>query len=139
MNDVMDFLVKLLPALAALATVIAGSAQSAGRLRSSLKVDAEILSLLPDGEAKTKLESYVAERVDHLKNTDSGTRNWPMFVVALVATLLLGYLAIWLSGQGQWWAYVLAVVTGALGLIFLYGVFETVQVKDRNDEKKKSK
>ncbi|MGP5391853.1 hypothetical protein [Glutamicibacter arilaitensis] len=136
MNDVMDSLIKIIPPLATLATVIVGWAQSQGKLRATLKDDAEILTLLPEGEARTKLASYIAERVEHLKKTDSGTRDIPIFVVAVVSTVLFGYLTIWLWGLEQWWTYALAVAAGSFFLIFLYGVFETAQKKDRTGEKK---
>lgn len=136
MNEVIELAIRLLPAVATIATVLAGLTQSAGKVRSTLKIDAETLSLLPEGEAKRKLEAYVAERVEHLKKIDSGTRDWAVFPLAVVGTVLLGYATIWLSGLGHWWAYGLAVAAGCLGLVFLYGVFETVQKKDRTGEKK---
>lgn len=127
----MESYLRLVPPVVTLLVIIVGWTQGPGKLRSTLKSDAEILSLLPSGKAKTKLEIYIGERIEQLRLSDTGTRDWPMFAFAIVATLGAGYLAIWLGSLGQWWTYGLAAVTGAFGLICLYGIFETAQKKDR--------
>ncbi|MGP5228541.1 hypothetical protein [Arthrobacter rhombi] len=131
MTDAMDSILRLVPPAVTLLAVVVGWTHAPGRLRSTLKSDAEILSLLPSGVAKTKLEVYISERIEQLILNDTGTRDWPMFAFAIVATLGAGYLAIWLGSLGQWWTYGLAAVAATFGLICLYGIFESAQKKDR--------
>lgn len=136
--DLSESLVRLLPGVATLLSVIGGLLLRtrdlrADTLRTNLEKDAKILAALPENNAQRKLEAYIAERIDELRVADSGTRNWPTFVMAVITAPALGYLAIWVWGLGYLWAYPVALITGFLSAATFYGVFESLQKKDRSD------
>lgn len=135
MTDLTDLLLRLVPAIAALISVLGGLALRTDPLRANLEKDAQILAVLPEGDAHRKLQKYIAERVDNLRAIDSGTRDWPSFAMALIFAPGTAYLAIWLWGLGHWWAYPLALVVGILSTAGFYGIFESLQKKDRNKAK----
>lgn len=82
------------------AAAIAGFVVEPGRLRNRLKHDVELLSQLPrNSKAHSDLVELVEAEIIRLHRTDiDGRREMPMFIVALVATPLTGWFAIWLWG-----------------------------------------
>lgn len=138
MTDLTEFLLRLVPAIAALVSVIGGLALRTDSLRSNLEKDAEILSKLPEGDARTTLQDYISERVDKLPAVDSGTREWPNFALAIISALLSAYFAIWLWGLGHWWTYLIALPVSIFSIVCFYGVFESLQKKDRTKPADKS-
>jgi hypothetical protein len=131
------------PVVSALLTGLVGligTARGTGRLRNQLKTDADILSALPPGPARERLEKHVEATVDRLiEDETSKTRDLPMFVTALLVAPSLAALPAWLIIQGSWWQYLLAVPCGLLGLIFVYGIFETGQKAERDERGMRTK
>lgn len=128
------------PAIGAAATAlvaIVGVLRGPGRLRSRLKADVEITAVMPDGNARNRLLSFLDDQVAQLiEDETEKRRDWPMLVVWIVATVGLAALTLWLLQRGTWWSLVLAAPAGFLWLIFLYGVLETGQ-KVKRDAKGK--
>lgn len=131
-----ELLSRLIAALATLGTATAGFFKGSGAERSAAKEEAELLALLPtDSDAYRMLAAHVTRRVERL--TQPGTRDWPMFVVALLVAPVLGWTTIWLVQRGTMWSWLLAPLAGLAFLIFLYGLFETAQKVSRDTKGKR--
>ncbi|MCW2792875.1 MAG: hypothetical protein JWO76_1973 [Nocardioides sp.] len=124
------------PLISAIATGlvgVVGLARGTGRVRTRLKSDVEILASLPPGPARDRWLAHVEATVDRLVEDETDkTRDWPMLIPAMLVAPGLAALTAWLILEGGWWQYLLAVPTGLLGLIFVYGIFETGQKAKRD-------
>lgn len=98
----------------------------------------ELLEKLPEGsEARTLMLDHVAAQTRRLTSQQTGSRDLPTFVVSLLAAPVLGLLAIYLWQRGHWWGVPLAVFVGLLGVIFMYGIFESGQRVPRDAKGKR--
>lgn len=124
------------PALSAAATgvvSVVGVVRGTGRMRSRLKADAEIAAALPPGPARDRLIAHVEAGVTRLIEDESEkSRDWPMFIVAVLVAPSLVALTAWLILRGEWWSYLAAVPVALLAVLFIYGVFETGQRAKRD-------
>lgn len=120
-------------------TAALGIARGAGGLRNRLKHDVELLEKLPDeSEAKEALLSSVARQIKRIERAEQdSSRDVPMLVLALVTAPLLGYLTLWLIQRGHWWTAILAVPTGVLGLVFVYGIFDSAENAPRGSTRRR--
>lgn len=125
------------PAIVALASLIR-MYRGTNRIHGALATEAEILSNLPkDSKLYNSMAQIVQRRIDELERAHNAKRDWPMLVVALIVAPGLTYLTIWLAQQGTWWGWLSAVPAGTLGLVFIYGIFETsAQVPRDNNGKR---
>ncbi len=109
-------------------------ARGGGRLRTHLKLDAEIASALPpDSDARKRLLDHIDRRVEQLIREETDlTRDWPMLIFSLIVTPGLAYACVWGIQHNSWWSWMLAIVAGLLVIIFVYGIFETGTKAERN-------
>jgi len=128
-----DNLIKVTTALITLATALAGLLKSDGGRRTSIREESEILKNLPEGSASHKMmQSLLEEEIAELADQREWRRDWPMAAVSLTLAPCLGYLTLWLARQKTWWGWVFATPAALLAIIFLYGLFECIQLAPRN-------
>jgi hypothetical protein len=100
--------------------------------RGEIKEDLEMLAALPESSAlKPKLEKLVETQLDRILNEIYYTRNLPMITVAILGSGVFIYLGIYLIQLNTWWWTILAVASILMASVFMYGIFESVQKKDR--------
>lgn len=128
--------IGLVPAVVALVGYMRGPSQ----LRATLRHDVEMLEKLPTGSAPHKLLLSSIER--QLKRIDlldtEASRDVQGAVISALMIIGLGYLALWLIGNGEWWGIGLATVTGILVGAGIGSMFDDLQRVPR-DEKGKRK
>jgi len=128
-----DNLIKVTTALITLATALAGLLKSDGGRRTSIREESEILKNLPEGSAGHKMmQSLLEEEIAELADQRKWRRDWPMAAVSLTLAPCLGYLTLWLARQKTWWGWIFATPAALLAIIFLYGLFECIQLAPRN-------
>jgi len=128
-----DNLIKVTTALITLATALAGLLKSDGGRRTSIREESEILKNLPEGSASHKMmQSLLEKEIAELADQREWRRDWPMAAVSLTLAPCLGYLTLWLARQKTWWGWVFATPAALLAIIFLYGLFECIQLAPRN-------
>lgn len=128
-----DNLIKVTTALITLATALAGLLKSDGGRRTSIREESEILKNLPEGSASHKMmQSLLEEEIAELADQREWRRDWPMAAVSLTLAPCLGYLTLWLARQKTWWGWVFATPAALLAIIFLYRLFECIQLAPRN-------
>ncbi len=127
--------VTVVPGLVA----IVGLARGPGALRSRLKHDIELLEKLPEGsEPHAVMLDHISAQVHRMTaREDTASRDWPMFVVSVIAAPGLGLMSVYLWQQHHWWGILLASLSGLLAVIFLYGLFETGQRVPRDSRGKR--
>ncbi|YCK80549.1 hypothetical protein M1D89_15800 [Arthrobacter sp. D3-18] len=127
-----DILSKVIAAIVPL--LVAALSLLGGRRsnRGEIKEDLEMLAALPEGSGlKPKLEKIVETQLDRIQNEIHYTRNLPMIVVAIAGSGIFIYLGIYLFQLNTWWWTIAAVLSVLMASIFMYGIFESVQKKDR--------
>ena len=128
-----DNLIKVTTALITLATALAGLLKSDGGRRTSIREESEILKNLLEGSASHKMmQSLLEKEIAELADQREWRRDWPMAAVSLTLAPCLGYLTLWLARQKTWWGWVFATPAALLAIIFLYGLFECIQLAPRN-------
>lgn len=128
-----DILIKATTALITLATALAGLLKSDGGRRTSIREESEILKNLPEGSTAHKImQSLLEVEIAELADQREWRRDWPMAAVSLTLAPCLGYLTLWLTQQKTWWGWILATPVALLAIIFLYGLFECIQLAPRN-------
>ena len=128
-----DNLIKVTTALITLATALAGLLKSDGGRRTSIREVSEILKNLLEGSASHKMmQSLLEKEIAELADQREWRRDWPMAAVSLTLAPCLGYLTLWLARQKTWWGWVFATPAALLAIIFLYGLFECIQLAPRN-------
>jgi hypothetical protein len=135
-TDWADVAAKTLPAVVPLITALFAATRGPNVIRSRIKHDAEVVEKLPDSEARTELLDLLRDEVDELRLYNQGRRNLPTLAMAFVAALATGYLTVWLARQGAWWE-LLAIPSGFLTVVLVYGVFESAQRVPRDEKGKR--
>ena len=134
-NSNWDVLIRVLTALVTLVTALAGLLKSDGGKRTSIHEESEILINLPEGSAAhKKMQSLLEAEIVELANRRKWRRDWPMAIVSLILAPSLGYLALWLTQQKTWWRWALATPVALFSFVFLYGLFECIQLAPRNEK-----
>ncbi|MCT9624266.1 hypothetical protein HWD94_03895 [Pseudarthrobacter equi] len=127
-----DIVAKVVPAVATIVAALLGAIRGGKSLRSDILQDVEILEKLPEGSGPRNLMlEHLTTQITRLNSEHMIRREFPMLVFAFISGSLLGWATIALWQMNQWWAYPLAVGTGTLTLIFVYGVFDSAQLKYR--------
>jgi hypothetical protein len=127
-----DVLSKIVPAAATALAALLGSMRGGKSLRDNILHDVEILEKLPEESSpRTLMLQHLTTQITMLNSERLIRREIPMLVFSLIAAPLLGWATFALWQLNQWWAYPLAVVTGVLALVFVYGVFDSAQEKYR--------
>lgn len=138
MNGSIDLVVKLLPIVSTIATVLVTVARGPGILRTRLRHDLDILKELPDSAARDALLTHIDNEVSALVAYDKARRDVPMLVVSLALAPTSGYLASWLIlTKDDWWALALGAVCAVVSILFLYGIFETGERVPRDKDGKR--
>ena len=65
-------------------------------------------------------------------------RDTPAMVMAIISTLLLTAIIIWLFTIGTWWAITIAILAALLALVMVYGIVESAQVVLRDEKGKRT-
>jgi len=128
---------RVVAAVTPVVVAVVGLTRGPSRLRGAIRHDAETLKDLPqDGAAARAMEDLLVQQIEQLNRRSSpdATRDWPMLVVALVASPLLGWLAVGLFARGGALWGTLAVGVGTMALLFLYGIFEAGQKVPRDNK-----
>lgn len=120
---------KTLPAVVPAVATVVGLGRGPGALRSRLKHDVDLVEKLPDGSgAQEKLLTHIEGQITRISKLETdATRDWSSFVLAIVSAPSLGVLTIYLAGREHWLAWIAAVFSGLLALVFVYGIFESAQ------------
>lgn len=130
-----DVLIRVLTGLITLTTGLAGLLKSDGGLRSSIREEVEILNNLPEGsDAHKKMQYLLDMEIADLADRRNWRRNWPMAIVSLICAPSFGYLALWLAQRKALWGWGLATPAALLALLFLFGLFECIQLAPRNSK-----
>lgn len=125
-------LVGVVPVLVALVALLGRP----DRLRSRLKHDAEVASLVPEGTAaRTKVLELVEHDAVLILEARKLTRELSGVGLGIGGSVALGFLAIWLFQRGVWWTNVLGVVAASLWVVFFFGIFDSAQLQDRVKKK----
>lgn len=128
-----DVLIKVLTGLVTVATGLAGLLKSDGGRREAARQEAELLGKLPEGsKAHTALLTLLEADVADLADRRNWRRDWPMAIVSLVCAPGLGYLSLWLAQRGAWWGWLFAGPAALMALVFLFGLFECIQLAPRD-------
>lgn len=128
-----DDLIRALTGLITLTTGLAGLLKSDGGRRTAIREEAEILEKLREGSsAYETLQALLDAEVAELANRRDWKRNWPMAIFSLICAPGLGYLALWLTQREGWWGWLLATPVALFAIVFLYGLFDSVQLAPRN-------
>lgn len=127
----------VVPAISAVAgaTGAVVKAREATSRRASISKDVELLKALPDDSTSRRgLRNYVDKRVkDFITFETTASREIAIGVFALLTTIVMALLSIWLIGKGGW--YLLGLLfTVPLGLVCAYGIGDSF-VKAPRDEK----
>ena len=132
MNLSIDQLSKILAAVVPMAVAAIALFGSRAASRSTLKEHLEMLQLAPeDSPIRTKLESIIENRLDQAADAVHFTRAIPMAIFALLGSGGLVYGAIQLFALNHVWGNLAAVLVLLLSSVFMYGIFESLQNKDR--------
>lgn len=130
-----DILVRVLTGLITLLTGLAGLLKSDGGRRTSIREEAEILKNLPEGSAAhKKMQSLLEAEISELADRRKWRRDWPMAIVSLILAPVFGYFAFWLIRQKTWLGWTLATPLTLIALLFLFGLFECIQLAPRNEK-----
>ena len=128
-----EVLIKIASAVTPIITAVIGYLKSEGAPVNLIKKEAEIIGILPESSnARAKLDELLTKHIEVLAEQDGYKRNIPMFVVALVMTPAMILLTMYIASLGGWW-WILATITGFLALVFLYGIFDFIQLAPRNE------
>jgi hypothetical protein len=95
--------------------------------------DAQVASQLPEGPARDAVLALVEREAASISD-ESRRRDTPMLVVSLVVATAAWYGSVWLFQLDQWWGYILSILSGVVGLMFTYGVFETARLVPRDSK-----
>jgi hypothetical protein len=127
------------PAVTLLLSVL-GLATGPERARRALKHDSEIVKNLPkDSEAQKALLSNIEAQIVAIRMEATRRRDWSSFALAVVGAPLMGWLTVTLAFSDQWWWKALALVTGSITIVFIYGAFESAQRADRDEKGRRRK
>ena len=130
-----DVLIRVLTGLITLTTGLAGLLKSDGGRRASIREEVEIIKNLPEGsDAYRKMQSLLEAEIADLADRRNWRRDWPMAIVSLICAPSFGYLAIWLAQRKALWGWVLATPATLSALLFLFGLFECIQLAPRNSK-----
>lgn len=112
LTSILKGAVAVLPTLATLAGLLAGS----GRMRNQLKADVDMLQQLPDeSEAHRLLLGHVERQLTTLIEwRTNATRDWSGIAAGGVIFAAFGAVTWWLFILNHWWTFVL----GAVGAVF---------------------
>lgn len=128
----LDVLSKVIAAVVPL--LVAALSLLGGRRSSRLEIkeDMEMLGALPEGSAlKPKLEKIIETQLERIQDQIHHTRNLPMIAVALAGSGVFIYLGIYLFQLNTWYWTVAAISAFLVATVFMYGIFESIQKKDR--------
>lgn len=133
-----EAIAQLLTAATVAISTAAALARGSGTARAKLLDDIEVLKSLPaDSAARERMLAHVDQQVNALTRGEQGSRHWSMFAVAVIASAGLGMATIRLAQRGDAWGVTAATITGALALVFVYGIFETAAKVPRDTHGKR--
>lgn len=124
-----------LGAVPALATV-AGLLQGPGARRTRLKRDVELLGNLPaESAAHRSMLQWIDSQINELKTFETNaSRDWTGLGIAVVLSVVFGYLTYFLLARGEWWEILLATVSGVLTAAMVFMTFDSAQLARRNEK-----
>lgn len=127
-----DELSKILAAVVPILVATIALVGSRASRNNTLKEHLELLAQLPESSpVRTKLESIVQAQLDQVANRIHHTRSYPMAIVALLLSGLGVYGALQLFTFSSILGNLGAIVVLLLSSVFMYGIFESLQNKDR--------
>lgn len=127
-----DTVGKALPALATALVALLGNIKGSKSLREDILQDVEILEKLPnESEPRQAMLDYLTVQIGRLHSEVHFRRELPLLVFSMAATPSLAWAAIWLWQLNQWWAFPISILSWAVALLFLFGVFDSAQLKYR--------
>lgn len=131
-----DLVARITVAGLPFATAIAGGNRRSDPVRRQMAADAQVLQALPEGsEAHTAVLDVLAKAARTIQQRDSYSRDYASLIGAIIGSVVFGYLAIWLAQQGTWWAWALATISALIWPAFVYGIFDSMQLRDQVEHK----
>ncbi|WBB70584.1 hypothetical protein [Micromonospora sp. WMMD812] len=117
---VAQIIVGVLGALAAVLPLL-GSRQVRRTRRDDLRLDVELLTQIPDGPVRQKLERHILATLDEIEAAKERRRDPLGVTLALILIASSTFGGIWFIREGGWWLLGLVAVAfvftlGAVGL-----------------------
>lgn len=134
LSSVSQYIIPIISAAATLIGVVIAARKNES-LRSRIKEDVEVLAIMKDGtDAHAALSAHIGWEVDRLiKSETVGERQWGWGVFALLGTVSLTTLSMWLFVQEG--RYLLGLIlTVPLTLVFIVGMVESFSKLPRDKE-----
>lgn len=126
---------QIVVALLAIGAALLQYQRSRGGPRDEIRQDAELLKVLPDGEARTRLLAHVEASVEKLITRESELRRDPGGVVLgvfiLSVAIVIGYFAVVASLP---WNVLLWPAAAGVGLFGAIGFVDAMQRGKRNEK-----
>ncbi len=134
---ILDWARQLIPVLVPAIVAVVGLTRGQGRLRNNLRHDTETLKELPaDSTAWSGLMTHISWQVQTLHHRESiGARDWPSAALGFGLATGFGYVTFALFDSNQWWRW-LGVLTLLLALTGLFGMFDSLALKERTQRGK---
>ncbi|MFD6443636.1 hypothetical protein ACFWEJ_00945 [Promicromonospora sp. NPDC060204] len=136
-DDIFRLLAILVPVLTAAFTTFATVLTGKSRERRNMHADAELLQHLPEGSAaRESVLNLISASADQLLERRTHTIDKGGLAIALVGTIVLGYVGIWLWNLATVWGWLALIPVAGFWLVFFFGIFESAAKKDRAAEER---
>jgi hypothetical protein len=100
--------------------------------RRRMAHDSAVLERLPPGSpAREHLLQVIERDAQTIAQRIHYTRDWGSFALGLSGAVFLGSVAVWLAMLGHWWALLLALLPASLWVVFVFGMFDSLQLRDQ--------
>lgn len=124
---------KIVGGAAPFVLALVGVMGGPGRQRRMLQHDVEMLAKLPAGSAAAvALLAHVEHQIDLICKQAGQRRDVASMAFALVLAPLTGWFAVSLAFRDEWYSKLFGAILAALSSVFVYGIFESASLAERD-------